>query len=108
MLYSARTASDAAGAGLLKRRSVPAPVFGNAITSRMEGALQRMDMRRSKPRILGQSRGRETCPMECRIRRFRSVEWGVRESAGHKRVARETKREQVRDDGEMPKVRGDG
>ena len=52
--------------------------------------MQRMDMRRSKPRF----QASPECAMECRIRRFRSVEWGVRESASHKRVARETKREE--------------
>lgn len=36
-------------AGLLKRGSVPALVFGKAITSRIDCVLQRMDISRSNP-----------------------------------------------------------
>lgn len=36
-------------AGLLKRGSVPALVFGKAITSRIDWVLQRMDISRSNP-----------------------------------------------------------
>jgi hypothetical protein len=48
MLYSASTLATA-GAGLLNNGSVPEPVLGNAITSRMDAVLQRMDISRSKP-----------------------------------------------------------
>lgn len=40
-------------AGLLKRRSVPTLVLGNAITSRMDRVPQRIAMSRSKPRSEG-------------------------------------------------------
>lgn len=36
-------------AGLLNSRSVPVPVFGKAMTSRMDSVLQRMAIKRSKP-----------------------------------------------------------
>jgi hypothetical protein len=41
--------SDLTGAGLLNRASVPAPVFGKAMTSRIEVVSQRMVIKRSKP-----------------------------------------------------------
>ncbi len=37
------------GDGLLNKRSVPAAVLGNAMTSLIEEVLQSMAMRRSKP-----------------------------------------------------------
>jgi hypothetical protein len=40
--------------GLLKRRSVPEPVFGKAMTSRIDCVLQRMDINRSKPGSMNQ------------------------------------------------------
>ncbi|PSR73674.1 hypothetical protein PHLCEN_2v10593 [Hermanssonia centrifuga] len=43
---------ELAGAGLLKRRSVPALVLGKAITSRIDSALQRIAMSRSKPIVI--------------------------------------------------------
>ena len=46
--YWSRT-SNPAGAGDSNSGSVPAPVFGNAITSRMEGVLHRIDINLSNP-----------------------------------------------------------
>ena len=41
--------SDLAGAGDSNRGSVPVPVFGNAITSRIDGVLHRIDINLSNP-----------------------------------------------------------
>jgi hypothetical protein len=44
-----RSMSLCTGVGLFKRASVPALVFGKAMTSRIEDALQRVATKRSKP-----------------------------------------------------------
>lgn len=45
--------SSAVGAGLLNSKSVPAPVLGNAITSRIDSDLHKIAMSRSNPVIVG-------------------------------------------------------
>lgn len=62
-------------AGLLNSKSVPTLVLGNAITSRMDWAWQRIAMRRSKP----ESRGEEKNAGEIVERSFNGIFEGDRQ-----------------------------
>jgi len=63
-------ASSLMVAGLLNRRSVPALVFGNAITSRIDCALQRIAIKRSNPSLEQSAKEREV-KVIIRFRGFR-------------------------------------